>query len=88
MAFHIYKPNASDEEISRLRREKQREFVKELSKAFEEEMLKAVEKVPDDWNGIELRLLAKLIVEDRLSMRTDSARKRKVTRICNERCIP
>ena len=88
MAFHVSNPRASAATQTRFRRYRQREFVNELSKAFKEEMLKAVEKVPEDFDGIDLRLLARVIVDERLATQTDSARKRRFTRICNERGIP
>lgn len=88
MAFHVFNSNMSEAETTKYRRKRQREFALELAKAFKEELLKTLPKIPEDFDGIDLRMLAALVVKDKLTVRSSTRAKRAFNRAVQKHNLP
>lgn len=80
MAFDC-DPTVPAEKRSDYRRKKQWAFTRELTKAFAEEMEKTLKRMPEDFDGIDIRLLAERVVREKLMVKVSPSYRRKFNSI-------
>jgi hypothetical protein len=72
-----------------MEKSEQRRIAQEIIKGFTESLLNAVEKMPEDWNGFEIRQLAADIANHHINYRPmERKRLREYNNECLVRNIP
>lgn len=83
MAFHDYGLPNNPQQRTAYRRKRQREVTNELVSELKKEMHKALKKCPEEFDGVDLRLLMARIVTERFVVKTTVRSKRSFNRACD-----